>query len=279
MEQSRRYPEMTNGGGDDMSEAQVVFDDATAYERFMGRWSRAVGLPFLEWVAPAKGARWLDVGCGTGVFTELVLDRCAPASVTAVDPAPAQIDHACRQPQAQRAEFRMADAQSLPFPDATFDIVASALVINFIPDRSRAIGEMRRVARRGGTVAGYVWDFAAGRGTAWPLARGMRETGIEVPRVPGTEDSSLEALERLFKQAGYEEIAVRSFEATLGYSSFEDFWTSQVPPFTPNGKVINALSEAARAGLRAAVRAALPIAPDGSLAYSARANAVKARVP
>jgi len=50
------------------------FSDGAAYELFMGRWSRAVGAIFLEWVAPPKGARWLDIGCGTGVFTELVLD-------------------------------------------------------------------------------------------------------------------------------------------------------------------------------------------------------------
>jgi SAM-dependent methyltransferase len=152
-----------------MADTSVIFDDGAAYECFMGRWSRAVGATFLRWVAPPRGAYWLDVGCGTGVFTELVLDTCAPASIVAVDPAAAQIDHARKQAVARRADFRIADAQTLPFPDGAFDVVASALVINFIPDRPRALAEMRRVARPGGTVAGYVWDFAAGRGTAWPF--------------------------------------------------------------------------------------------------------------
>ena len=47
----------------------AIFNDAEAYERFMGRWSRTVGEMFLHWLAPPKGAIWLDVGCGTGIFT------------------------------------------------------------------------------------------------------------------------------------------------------------------------------------------------------------------
>jgi len=125
--------------GEAVVELAHSFDDSAAYERFMGRWSRAVGAIFLDWVAPPAGARWLDVGCGTGIFTELVLDACSPAAVFAVDPAEAQIDHACRQTVGQRANFRIADAQVLPFPNSTFDVVASALVINFIPDRVRAL--------------------------------------------------------------------------------------------------------------------------------------------
>ena len=157
----------------------------------MGRWSRAVAPAFLDWVAPPSGARWLEVGCGTGVFTELVVDTCAPAMVSAVDPSSAQIDHARRQPVARRVDFRVGDAQALPFADGAFDVVAAALVINFIPDRPRALGEMRRVARAGGIVAGYVWDFAAERSPSGPLRVGMRQFGTDVPELPGTRDSSL----------------------------------------------------------------------------------------
>jgi ubiquinone/menaquinone biosynthesis C-methylase UbiE len=261
-----------------MNEITVVFDDGAAYERFMGRWSRAVGKTFLDWVAPPKGARWLDLGCGTGVFTQLVLDSCSPAVMVAVDPATAQIDYARKQ-VGRLADFRVADAQALPFPDGSFDVVASALVLNFIPDRPRALTEMRRVSSPGSAVAAYVWDFAAGRGTAWPLARGMRQIGMEVPKVPGTEDSSIEALRSLFEQAGFEEISTQSIDVSVPYNNFEDFWQSQVPPFTSNGKIVAALRETDRAKLIEAVRTALPIDPDGGIAYSARANAVKGRVP
>jgi ubiquinone/menaquinone biosynthesis C-methylase UbiE len=262
-----------------MNDTTVVFDDAEAYERFMGRWSRAVGETFLAWVAPPKGARWLDVGCGTGVFTQLALDTCSPGAIVAIDPATAQVDYARKQPVGRLADFRVADAQALPFPDGSFDVVTSALVLNFIPDRPRALTEMRRVGRPGSAVAAYVWDFAAGQGTAWPLTHGLRQISVEVAKVPGTEDSSTDALRSLFERAGFEEITTRSIDASLPYSSFEDFWQSQVPPFTPHGKAVAALRESDRAKLIETVRAILPSGPDGGIAYSARANAVKGRVP
>ena len=87
-----------------------------AYEQFMGRWSRKVGKAFLAWLQPPKGAHWLDVGCGTGILTELISDSCTPASVTAVDPAASQIARARKGAAATKAEFQLADAQELPFP-------------------------------------------------------------------------------------------------------------------------------------------------------------------
>ena len=262
-----------------MTEIAHVFDDGAAYERYMGRWSRAVGTVFLDWVAPSAGMRWLDVGCGTGAFTELVLDACSPAAVFAVDPSQAQIDHACRQAVARRADFRVADDQALPFPDGAFDVIASALVINFIPDRPRALAEMRRVGRPGGLVAGYVWDFAAERSPTSPMRVGMRRIGAEVPTPAGVEDSSLDAFGSLFERVGFENVARRSIDVTVAFSDFDDFWRAQTPGFSPVTKTIAALPDTDRARLVEAVRAGLPVRPDGSFAYSARANAVKARVP
>jgi ubiquinone/menaquinone biosynthesis C-methylase UbiE len=100
-----------------MAEAPMKFEDSDAYERFMGRWSRAVAPRFLDWLGAPGGARWLDVGCGTGILAESLLERCAPASVDAVDPAPAQLKAAARGPAAGRATFQVADARKLPFAD------------------------------------------------------------------------------------------------------------------------------------------------------------------
>src|SRR5262245_61785594 len=96
------------------------FDDSAAYERFIGHWGRDAGMIFLDWLKPPVGARWLDAGCGTGLFTELILDTQCPASVVAIDRAAAQIEHARRKPIARRAEFRVGDAQALAFADGTF---------------------------------------------------------------------------------------------------------------------------------------------------------------
>ncbi len=255
------------------------FDDSAAYERFMGRWSRAVGEVFVDWLAPPAGARWLDVGCGTGVFTELILDSSSPSAVFGVDPAQAQIDHASRRPVGQRVDFQVADAQTLPFPDASFDIVASALVINFIADRPRALSEMRRVLRAGGLVAAFVWDFEAELSPSWPLRLAMRPTGADVPPVPGTGESSVGALTTLFEQAGFDRIATRSITVTVPFPDFDAFWQAQTPGYSPIGKMIAAMMSADRLRLIETVRAGLPVSPDGSIQYPARANAIKAHLP
>ncbi len=255
-----------------MPNAATHFDDGATYERFMGRWSRAAGTVFLNWMSLPAGLRWLDVGCGTGAFTELILDTCSPAAVSAVDPAKGQIDYVLRQPLAQRAEFRVADAQALPFPDATFDVVASAIVINFIEDRPRVLAEMHRVARPGGVVAEYVWDFAGDLGPNWPLRLGMREIGAEVREPPGADDTTLLALKALFAGAGSEEITTRTIEVSVDFPNFDDFWQAQTPSLHPVTKIIAALSSADRSQLIDRVRAQLDARPDGSIAYAARAN-------
>jgi SAM-dependent methyltransferase len=245
--------------------------------RFMGRWTRAVGAVFLDWIAAIEGARWLDVGCGTGVFTQLILDTCRPAAVIAVDPAPAQIDHARLQPVAQRAEFLLADAQSLPFPDGAFDIVASALVLNFIPDRALALEQMRRVARSDGVVAGYVWDYTVERSPTSFLRMGLRQIRMEPPVSPGTEASTLAALQMLFEQAGMKEIATRTIDVQMRFPSFDNLWQVSATGFSPISRIVASLSDANRSRLIDRLHTILPAHPNGSVSYSARANAIKAR--
>lgn len=261
------------------NEAAMNFDDSAAYERFMGRWSRAVAPLFLDWIAPPRHASWLDVGCGTGVLAETVLALCEPATLCAVDPSPAEVAAAARGPAAVRTAFQVADARNLPFADALFDIVASALVINFIPDRAPAVAQMRRVARTDGTLAAYVWDFAEELSPSGPLRRAMRGFGTDVPTIPGTDASRLEALSELFRGGGLEQIETRTIDVYLAYADFEDFWSAQTPAYAPTTKVIASMKASARARLMRAVHASLPAGPNGSIEYFARANAVKARVP
>jgi ubiquinone/menaquinone biosynthesis C-methylase UbiE len=108
----------------------------------------------------------------------------------------------------------------LPFADSSFDVVASALVLNFIPDRPRALTEMRRVGRAEGIIAAYVWDFAAGRSPQWPFAEGMSEPGIELPVIAGRAGSTLDALLSLFLGAGLESVATRPIDVSVIFSGF-----------------------------------------------------------
>jgi ubiquinone/menaquinone biosynthesis C-methylase UbiE len=262
-----------------MPELPIKFDDSVAYERAMGRWSRAVAPIFLQWLAPPAGARWLDVGCGTGVLTHTLLELSSPATVVGVDPEVAQIAQASRGPTASRAAFQVADARKLPFADASFDIAASALVLNFIAERSQAMAEMRRVTRAGGSVAAYVWDFTEELSPSGPLRRAMRRFGADVPAIPGTTESRIEALRALFEQAALERIETRTIEVCLAYQDFQDFWQAQTPSYIPTTKIIASMTESERTRLMRAVRADLPMAPGGVIEYFARANAIKARVP
>jgi ubiquinone/menaquinone biosynthesis C-methylase UbiE len=262
-----------------MAATTVSFEDGSAYERFMGRWSRAIGHQFLRWLEPKPGMSWLEIGCGTGVFTEVLLDAVAPASLIAVDPAVAQIDYARQRLASRAADIRIADARNLPFSQGEFDFIVSALALNFIPEIERAAGEMRRVCRPGGWVAGYVWDFAGDRSSGWPLRSGFRKIGIEPPQVPGADVTSMEALKRLFAQAGLEQVEVRSLEVRAEFANFDEYWRSQTPAFTPQGKAVSELAPPQRDALIDAVRAALPTNSDGGVFYSAHANAIKSRCP
>jgi ubiquinone/menaquinone biosynthesis C-methylase UbiE len=254
------------------------FDDGDAYERFMGRWSRAAGEIFLDWIAPPKGARWLEIGCGSGIFTELIIGRCAPAAVCAVDTSAKFIEHARRRPIACEAEFWIADAEALPFPNLSFDVVASSLLINFVADRPRAVTAMRHVARPGGLVAAMVWDFAADLSPSGPMRRALREMGIEVPPVPGSQDSTLDALANLFRCAGFDAIAATSIEVTASFPSFDDFIQAQTTSYNLLTKIIDKLGAAERASFYRKVGATISKFSDNRIEYSARANAIKARV-
>jgi SAM-dependent methyltransferase len=262
-----------------MPEVKVAFDDAAAYDRLMGQWSRAIGERFLDWLAPPADLRWLDVGCGAGAFTELVQRSTSPNAIVGVDPAPAQIEYARRQ--SPDAEFRVADAMALPFADGEFDIVASALVINFIPDRAKALAEMHRVLRPGGTVSAYVWHRSPTANDApfAPIERGLESIGANVLRPPVRPESTPEGATAALHSAGFSNVAVTLLEASRTFRDFDDYWDTHCLPIAPPGQSIAALTDEGRAKLQEAMRAILPAAADGSVNYSSRALAFKAVKP
>src|SRR5688500_14326083 len=128
-----------------------------SYERYMGRWSRRVAPLFLDWLRLPPGLDWLEVGCGTGALSAAIVAQAAPKNLVAIDPSEGFVAKARANVPDPRVECRVGDAQSIAVPAASRDVVAAGLVVNFIPDREKALAEMKRVARPGGTIGFYVW--------------------------------------------------------------------------------------------------------------------------
>ena len=195
-----------------MAEHQIRFDDGVAYERMMGAWSRLAGGTFLDWIVPRPGLRWVDVGCGNGAFTELVVERCAPAEVHGIDPSEGQLKYARARPATRIAEFRQGDAMALPFPDNSFDLAVMALVIFFVPDPAKGVAEMVRVVSPGGTVAAYAWDMAGGGFPLQPVQAELLAMGFAPVRPPRSDASKIDALQNLWTDAGLDSVETRKIE-------------------------------------------------------------------
>jgi len=243
----------------------------------MGRWSRLAGEVFLDWLAPQTGLRWLDVGCGNGAFTELLIERCAPSNVMGIDPSEGQLAYARTRLAAGPVSFRQCDAQTLPFADDEFDAATMALVINLFPDPAKAVAEIARVVRPGGQVATYMWDIMGGGFTMEPIREALGELGVSTPMY-GAEGTRPEKMSDLWENAGLDGIVVRRIDVQLTYASFDDFWRANTG--TPNTifKAIAALSPAEVKQLRARLLVRLPTDQYGRFSYGAHANAVKGTV-
>lgn len=258
--------------------SQITFDDGAAYEDYMGVWSRSVGETFLDWLEPVPGQRWLDVGCGNGAFTGLLADRCAPSGLHGIDPSPAQLEYARTRPALRTAELRQGDAMALPFDDDAVDAAVMPLVIFFVPDPERGVAEMARVVGPGGLVCAYAWDMA-GRGFPYAaLLTELRAMGVEVPTPPSADASRLDILRALWTAAGLDSIETREITVQRTFASFDDYWAT-VRKGPSVGKPLKSLGPDAFTQLAGRLRALLPADASGAITVSARANAVRGRVP
>src|SRR4051812_36200908 len=181
-----------------MDEPQIRFIDGASYEEFMGRWSRLVGDRFLQWLAPQAGLRWLDVGCGNGAFTGMLLEQAGAGAVQGIDPSEAQLEFARKRGPGAPAEFHLGEGTALTFADHSFDAAVRALVIFFVPDPARGVAEMARVVKPGGSVSAYAWDLHGGGFPYVALHEEMEAIGLPPILPPSSEASRIDALKALW---------------------------------------------------------------------------------
>lgn len=254
-----------------------------SYEAYMGRWSRQVAPQFLNWLAAPANLDWLEVGCGTGALSAAIVAQCRPRSLIAIDPSEGFIAKAKANVSDECAEFRVGDAQSLALEDASQDMVVSALVLNFIPDKQKALAEMKRVARPGAIVGFYVWDYPGG-GIEFMRAFWNAATALDPKALDLTEGRRFpfctgDQLTAMAEEAGMASVECRMIEVATVFADFEDYWR----PFTlgtgPAPGYCTSLDPGAQQRLKVRLQDTLPRQADGSIHLKARAWAIRAVIP
>jgi ubiquinone/menaquinone biosynthesis C-methylase UbiE len=262
-----------------------VFAVAPAYEAYIGRWSRPVAREFVRWLEVPSRRRWLDVGCGTGALTEVVVEVGAARSVVGVDPSAGFVQHArSRSFETAEVQFLQGDALALPVGSVDFDAVVSGLVLNFVPEPSRMVTEMVRAGKPGATIALYVWDMSAG---GMEVVARFWEAATEVePSAASREESARfreicapEPLEALFTAAALSDVAIRPIDVPAVFRDFDDYWLPFLGGQGPAPAWLASLPEERSDAIREALRSRLPASADGSIRLNARAWAVRGTRP
>ena len=252
-----------------------------SYDAYMGRWSRKIAPHFLDWIDASGGLDWLEAGCGTGALSAAILARCHPRSLLGIDQSGDFVRKARANVPDVRARFETGDAQALPSETDSIDVAVSALVLNFVPDKVKALAEMRRVTRPEGTVAFYVWDYPR-RGVEfmnvfWEAAAALDPTAADLSEDKRFPFCTPDGLAELALAAGLETVDTTHLEETTVFRDFDDYWR----PFTlgagPAPGYCASLAPEARERLREKLEGSLPRSSDGSIRLKTRAWAVKAR--
>lgn len=250
-----------------------------AYDQWMGRWSRLLADEFLIWLGLSSSSRWLDVCCGSGVLTEAIVHRCAPAQVVGVDASPQQIEFARSRRTGPGVSFGIGDAQALSFADSSFNAAVCGLGLNFVPQPERALQEMCRVTAPDGIIAIYVWDYAEGARflrAFWDAAADVDPSSSAYDQARRFPWCNPQGLQSLFESAGLGQIMVRELEITTRFADFDDYWR---PLLTGQGSAPNYLAaqdKSMQNAIRERLRESLPRSRNGAIELPARAWAVRA---
>jgi len=257
-----------------------MFSLGEAYELFMGRWSVRLAPLLVRFAGVIDGDDVLDVGSGTGALAATVAAVAPSSRVIGIDRSEPYVAVARALHQSPRIRFEVADAQQLPFKDASFDRTLSLLILNFVPVPQKALTEMIRVTRPGGTVAAAVWDYGKGMEMLrvfWDevVALHPPADGKDERHMPLSGAGELAALWRAHMQ----NVSETALTIETRFSSFEDYWSPFLQQQGPAGAHVGTLSPEEREQLASKVRQRLlGDRADEPITLHARAWAVRGTV-
>jgi SAM-dependent methyltransferase len=261
----------------------LMFGNAEAYTRFMGRWSRLLAPLLMDFADVSDAGRVLDIGSGIGALAFEVAGRDARRHVTGIDRSKEFVDYATsRNPHSDRVRFYVGDAQDLQFADATFDASLSMLVLNFIPDPERALREARRVTCPAGRIAAAVWDY----GGVMRMLRAFWDAVVDVdPESEKRDEKHMPLcrageLSQLWRRCGLENVYEDPLDITMKFDSFADYWEPFLLGQGPAGAYVQTLHDENLQALRSAVKRQLPLSSESDpFTLPARAWGVRGTVP
>jgi len=259
-------------------EKKDVWASGDSYEPYVGRWSRLVAKEFLAWTNVPQGVRWLDVGCGTGALSQIILSLCNPGIIKGIDRSDGFVEYTHSKVTDPRATFEVGDAQALPTNDAEYDVAVSGLVLNFVPQPEKMISEMRRAVVEGGTVAIYVWDYADKMQMMrhfWNAATELDPAVLELDESRRFSICNPDSLRELFQKSGLNQVEARAIDVDTHFKDFDDYWNPFLGGQGPAAGYAMSLNEEKRAQLREKIREGLPFDSDGSIPLMARAWGIK----
>jgi len=262
---------MTHSAGD-------AWDSGTAYERYVGRWSREVAIAFIDRLETLPGLAWADVGCGTGALTAAILARSQPASIHALDASESFVDRARELMDDARVRFECGNAVQLPWDVDRFDACVSRLVLNFVPDPAAMVREMARVTRRGGAVAVYVWDHADGMEMLrlfWDASAAEDASAAALDEAGRFPICQPEPLRELFTIAGLQSVAVEAIDVPTVFPTFDDYWRPFLGRTGPGPAYRASLEDDVVERIKRRLRARLAAEAGEPVALTARAWAVR----
>ncbi|HXQ62371.1 MAG TPA: methyltransferase domain-containing protein [Acidimicrobiales bacterium] len=263
------------------------FDDeasATAYARHLDpAFGRRFAERALDALVVVRGARVLDVACGTGVLARLCAHVAGPSGrVVGIDPSAIAVSAARRIDPTSFVEWHRWDEGGLPFEDGTFDVVACQHALHRFPDPQAIVDQMRRVAAPGGRLGIITWGpieenpaFAAQLDAI--VKAGLDRFGVVEALLDAFALHRAEDLEQLARDAGLVDVSCQTIRLLVALPRVAE-WVRAYPSLSPLSRVWGHSDQTVRVQFLARATELLrPFEHDSVLRVQASARLLVAR--